>query len=150
MWSSRQRVAHDPRAPRSFGRQLALELVIVQDLVAFEVQRQHLPWSEATLLDDAVVVELDRPDLRACDHQAFGGDLVAAWPQAVPTVRKGEAGWPVPGLDDRGVVAIEVLDRRRHAAVAFPGGRHEHAQRVQHVASGPLEQMQGLVEAGRV
>ena len=91
----------------------------MQDQVSFEVEGEHLAWSEPTLFDDAVVVELDRPDFRAGDHQALGGDLVAARPQAiavecganVATIRKGETGRPIPGLDDRGVVAVEVLDR---------------------------------------
>jgi len=113
-------VRRDPRPPRSLGRELALQLVIVQDLVPFKIEREHLSWPEATLFDNPVVVELDRPDLRASDDQALGGDVVAARPQAVAvecganvaTVRKSEAGGPVPGLDDRGVVAVEVLHRR--------------------------------------
>ena len=48
------------------------------------------------------------------------------------------------------MVAIERLNLGRERDVAFPGRWHQDAQRVEHVASVALEQVQRLVETCRV
>ena len=129
--------------------------MVVQDPVLLEVERKHLAGPQAALFDDTVVVQLDRSDLRAGHHQTFGGHLVAARSQPV-TVERGadvatvgecQRGRTVPRLDDRRVIAIERLDVGRQARIALPGGGHQDAERVQHVAPVALEQMQRFVEA---
>src|SRR5207302_6164207 len=61
-----------------------------------------------------------------------------------------QAGWTVPRLDDRRVVPVEVLDVLREASVAFPRRRHEHTERMQHVATAAFQQVQRFVEACRI
>ena len=72
-----------PVPPRPLGREPPLDLVVVQDLVPLDVEREHLAWSEATLFNNAVVVELDGSDFRSRDDQPFCGYFVAARSQAV-------------------------------------------------------------------
>jgi hypothetical protein len=51
--------------------------------MSFEIEREHLAWSQAALFDDAIVVELDHSDLRAGYDQTLSSDLVATRPQPV-------------------------------------------------------------------
>src|SRR5207247_2355035 len=111
------RYGAQPRLPRLALAELALDVRIVQDLVPFAIERQHLAGTKSPLLDDAVIIQLDSADFGACDDESLRGDLVAAWPQAVAierrpdvaTVGEGERSWTVPRLDHRRVIAIERL-----------------------------------------
>ena len=60
---------------------------VPQDFVPLEVEREHLTRSEATLLDDAIVVQLDGPDFGAGDDQSLFGHFVAARSQPVAVQR---------------------------------------------------------------
>ena len=48
------------------------------------------------------------------------------------------------------MVTVEGLNLRRERDVALPSRRHQHTERVEHVAPVALEQVQRFVEAGRV
>src|SRR5204862_3674245 len=55
-----------------------------------------------------------------------------------------------PRLDGGRVVAVEVAHARLEPVVALPGGWHEHRERVADVAAAADEQLEGVVEQGRV
>src|SRR5258708_28894773 len=126
-----------PLTPRSGIGEGLLDVLVVQDQVAFEIQRKDLTWSEAALLDDAVVVQLNRADFGAGDDEAFGSNLVAARPQAIAiqrgadeaTIGERQPRWAVPRLDHRRAEPIQGLHPRREPGPVLPRRRHEHPPR---------------------
>src|SRR5438132_13533477 len=149
-------MARDPRLPWSFSREIGFDLSVMENLVAFEVQRKDLTWPQPAFFDDPIIVQLDRADFGARDHQTFGGDLVATRTQPIAiergadkaTIRERQRRGAVPWLDDWRVITVERLHVGREAGVVLPGGGHEHAQRVQDIAPGAFEQMEHFVQAG--
>src|SRR5712691_976517 len=101
-------MAHDPRLPWSFSREIGFDLTVVENLVAFEIEGKHLARSESAFFDDPIIVQFDRADFGARDDQTFGGDLVATRTQAVAiergadkaTIRKRQRRGAVPRLND--------------------------------------------------
>ena len=140
------------------GRQLGLDLLVVDDAALRGVDQQHLPRLQAALLDHVGLVHVDDAHLGRHDHQVVVGDPIAAGPQAVAVedgadhraVREGHRGRPVPGLHERGVEPVEGPLGRIHLLVVLPRLRDHHQHGVGQRPTAQVQQLEDLVEAGRV
>ena len=140
----------DERLVFHFAVEAGEDLARVQDLIAFQVDDQHLARTETSAFENRLGIEIDQTGLGAGDHQAIACDEVAAGPQTVAiersademTVSEGERGGAVPRLDAIGVVVHELGDLLKL------GGRHEHADCLAYAAAIAGQQLDGFVEAG--
>jgi len=127
----------DERLVFHFAVEASKYLAGVQDLIAFQVDYQHLAWTETSAFENRLGIEIDQTGLGAGDHQSIACDEVTAGPQTVAiersademTVSEGEGGGAVPWLDTIGVVVHELGDLFKF------GRRHEHADCLAYVAS---------------
>ena len=93
-----------------------------------------------------LIEAVDHANFGGEDDQAIFGDPVAARAQAIAVkggankiaIGEGHCCRTVPRLDHWRVVAVKRLRVGRHLGIAFPGRGHQHAQRVQHAATGAL------------
>jgi hypothetical protein len=143
----------------ALGGELRLERLVHPEPLRLRVHRQHLPRPEAALEHHVLVVQAEHARLGAGDDQPVVDDLEAAGAQPVTVQRgadeaavgEGQAGGPVPGLEEGGVEAEEGARVRRYGlAGVLPGGRDEHAHRVRDAAAAAHQQLEGLVERGGV
>ena len=113
-------IVRQPLAVGAGRGQVVLDLVITHDPALGGVHQEHAPRLEAALLDDPVRGDVQHPDLRGHHHEIVVGNPVAARAQTVAVqnrsddrpVGEGDGGRPVPGLHERGVVAVERLQLR--------------------------------------
>ncbi len=151
-------VVGQPLGVGVLGGQLGLDLVVVDDAALGGVDQEHAAGLQPALAHDALGVDVEHAHLAGQHHQAVVGDPVAGRAQAVAVehgadhraVGEGHRGRAVPGLHQRGVVAVEGPPGRVHGGVVLPrlGDHHEHG-----VGQGPpaeVQQLEHLVEAGRV
>ncbi len=147
-----------PLRVRGGGGQLVLDLVVLDDPLLGGVDEEHLAGLQAALADDLGRVDVEHADLGAEDDEAVVGDPVAAGAQTVAVedrtdlgaVGEGDAGRAVPGLHLRGVVLVERAAGRVHGGVVLPRLRDHHQHAVREGAAAEVEQLQDLVEGGRV
>ncbi len=140
------------------GGELVLDLVVLDDPLLGGVDEEHLAGLEAALADDLGRVDVEDADLGTEDDEAVVGDPVAAGAQAVAVedradlgaVGEGDAGGAVPGLHHRGVVLVERAAGRVHGGVVLPRLRDHHQHAVRQRPAAEVEQLQDLVEGGRV
>ena len=163
---------HDPRGRSSrwtrplgeplpvgvLGGQDGLDLVVLDDAAGGGVDEEHLSRLKATFYEDRSGVEVQYAHLRGEHDQALVGHPVAGGAQPVAVehgpdhgaVGESDGGGAVPGLHERGVEAVEGPPGRVHLGVVLPrlGDHHQHG-----VGEGPpakVEQLEDLVEGGRV
>ena len=145
----------DPEGPLG-GEAPLQDVVLLQP--ALGVDGDHLAGAELSAAYAAVAVDRHRPGLGRADDEAVVADGVAQRAQAVAverraddaTVGEDDAGRPVPRLDEAGVVAEEVAHLLRQLRVPLPGGGHEHGERVADVAAAVDDEVERVVEHGRV
>ncbi len=140
------------------GRQGVLDLVVVDDPTRLGVDQEHPPGLEAALADHLRRRDVEHADLAGQHHQTVVGHPVAGGAQAVAVehgadhraVGEGHGRRAVPRLHERGVVPVEGPPGRVHRAVVLPrlGDHHQHG--VVDGAAAEVEQLQYLVERGRV
>ena len=147
-----------PARVRTTPRHLALRLGVVEDRLAPGVDHQQLARAEPSALDHARGVQVHEPDLGARHHQPVARDLVAAGAQPIAierrsdhhTVRERQRRRPVPRLHQAVVELVEAAQRGLHLHRALVRLRHEHHEGVHRVAAGAHQQLERVVEAGRV
>ena len=137
---------------------LGLQLVAGDDPTGLEVHQEHLPRRDAPGAGDAVAWDIRQPRLGAEDHQVVVGDPVAQGAQAVAVqagahlgaVGEHDGGRAVPRLLQRGVELVERAQLRIHGGIVLPRLGDQHHQRVGQGAPAEVEQLERLVQAGRV
>ena len=138
--------------------QFALQLVVVDDALPFEVDEQHLARLQPPFLDDPILGNRQHAHFRTHDHDIVVGDDIARRAQAVAVqgradlaaVGKGDGRRPVPGLHDGGVVFVKGPALVVHERMPVPGFRDHHHDRVgQRIAAGD-QQLQGVVEGSGI
>ncbi len=142
----------DQRLVFHFTIEAGEDLARVQDLIALQVDDQHLAGTETAAFENRFRIEIDQTGLRAGDHQAIASDEVAAGPQTVAvercanemTIGEGECGRPVPRFDAVGMVVHELGD------LLEPRRGDQHADGLAHATAIAGEQLHGFVEAGGV
>ena len=131
-----------------------LDLFVVEDAAGAGVDEEHAARFEAALLGDLGGLDVDHPGLGGEDDEVVGGAPPAGGAQAVAVedradldaVGEADRGRSVPGLHDRGVVAVEVAALGVHGRVVLPGLRHHHEHRVGQAAPAQVQQLDDLVE----
>ncbi len=150
--------ALDPFGIGLRGRERLLQLLVIDDAAFLQVDEEHLARLQAPLLDDAVLGHGQAAALRAHDDKVILGDDVARGPQPVAIERRadaqavgeGDRGGPVPRLHHGRVVLVERAPARVHQRVVFPRLRDHHHHRVRDRVAAHDEQLERIVEGGRV
>ena len=140
------------------GGQAGLELVVADDAALGRVDQEHAAGLEAALVHDPGRVDVEHAHLRGHDDQVVGGDPVArrAQPVAVEhradhgAVGEGDGGRAVPRLHERRVVPVEGPLVERHRLVVLPRLGDHHQHRVGQLVAAQVQQLEDLVEGGRV
>ena len=138
--------------------ELELDLAVGHHLVALEVDQEQLAGQEPALGGDLVGGHLEHAGLGGEDDPAVPRHEPAPGAQAVAVERRadhaavaeGHGGRAVPGLDERGVVGVEVAHLLRQLRAALVGLRDQHRDRVGSRAAAEHEQLHQAVERGRV
>ena len=140
------------------GGQLGLDLLVLDQAALGRVDQEHAAGLEAALAHDPFGGDVEDADLAGQDDQAVVGDPVSSRAQAVAVedgpdhgaVGEGDGGRPVPGLHERGVVAVEGPTGLVHGGVVLPGLGDHHEDGVGQRAPAQVQQLEHLVEGGRV
>ena len=148
----------EPLAVGLLSGQRLLDLVVADDAAEVRVDQEHAARLEAALLHDRGRVDGEHAHLRGHHHEAVLGHPVARRAEAVAVehgaddraVGERDRGRAVPRLHDRGVEAVEVALPVRHRLVVLPGLRDHHQHGVGERVAAEVEQLEHLVEAGRV
>ncbi len=151
-------LALEPRSVGRLGCQPALDRVVLLETAVLQVDSDHLAGADLALADDPGFIDRHGADLRATDHQAIVGHQVARRAQAVAVERQAghlaiaerQRRRAIPRLDQAGVVLIKRAPGGVHIRHAFPGLGHQHGQRVADVASAQHQQLEHIIELGRV
>ncbi len=154
-----QRVqVHDPGVQPlvvgRLGRQLGLDLVVLDDAVLLGVDEEHPPRLQAALADDAGGVDRQHADLGGQDDETVVRDPVAAGTQPVAvehraderSVGERDVGRSVPRLGERRVELVERTARGIHLGVVLPRLRDHHQHGVRQAAAAEVQQLEHLVE----
>ena len=102
------------------GRQLGLDLLVLDDAALGRVDQEHAARLQAALAHDALGRDVEDADLAGQDDEAVVGDPVAG--RAQPVAVEHGADDRAVGEDDRGR-AVPRLHERRVVAVEGPPGR---------------------------
>ena len=148
----------EPFLPGLEGREVALDLVVLDDPLLGGVDDEHAPRAEASAALDALGGEVEHARLRADHDESVGRLGPASGAQAVAVegradegaVGEDQRGGAVPRLHLHRVVLVEGAEVGRDAGLLLVGLRHHHHDRVREAAPGEGEQLQHLVERGRV
>ncbi len=151
-------VLAEPLAVRLRRGDPLLQLLVIDDPTVPEVDQEHLPRLEPTLLHDLLRRDVQRTDLGGHDHAVVVGHDIAAGPQAVAVehradrlaVGEGHRRGAVPGLHQAAVVPVEVLLDLGHRLVILPRLGDEHHHGVGQRVARADQQLDRVIEAGRV
>ena len=140
------------------GRQLRLDLLVLDEAALGRVDEEHAARLQAALAHDALGRDVEHAHLAGQHDQPVVGDPVAGRAQPVAVehgadhraVGEADRRRAVPGLHERGVVAVEGAPVAVHGGVVLPrlGDHHQHG--VGQRAPAEVQQLEHLVEAGRV
>ena len=131
---------------------------VAHDATAGRIHQQHAARAQLAAFDHIPRIEVDDADFRARHHHAVRANLVAARAQTVPvqrhrdlhTIAVGERRRSVPRLDHALVVLVKRLHGRLDVRILLPRLRDQHHRRMYRAASGAHQQLERVVEAGRV
>ncbi len=148
----------EPLGVRVLGGERALDLLVVDDATLGGVDQEHLAGLQPALGDDLGRIDVDHPDLGRHHDEVVVGDPVAAGPKTVAVehgadhgaIGERHAGGAVPGLHHARVVPVERPLVVVHLGVVLPRLGDHHQDRVLDRTSGQVQQLEHLVEAGRV
>ncbi len=140
------------------GGKLVLHFLVGNDRALFHVDQQHLAGLQTPLLDDALFRHWQRAGLGSHDDAVVISDEVTGRAQAVAVERRanllavgeGNGGGTVPRLHQGCVIFVECLAFGRHGLVTGPGFRDQHHHRVGHGIATADEELERVVETGRV
>ena len=147
-----------PVLVRMLGRQRALDLGVVDDPARRGVDEEHPARLQPALAHDRARRDVEHADLGGEHDQPVLGDPVAGRAQAVAVqhgadhraVGERDQRGTVPRLHQRGVELVEGPARRVHLAVVLPRLGDHHQHRVRQAAPAEVQQLEHLVEGGRV
>ena len=148
----------EPLAVGLGGRELRLDLVVLDDASLDGVDEEHLAGAQAALAHDLVRREVEHADLAREHDEAVVGHEEAAGAQTVAVegradqraVGEDEGGGAVPRLHEHRVVLVEALARGVDVDLVLPGLGHHHHDRVRQAAAAEGQQFDDLVERGGV
>ena len=140
------------------AQELALGVCIEQHPATPRINDQHLAGSQTSQALDLAGIEGDRACLRCGGDDAIGGDRVGKRPQPVPiengtdgrTVREHESGGTVPRREESGRLTREGNGPGRPIRAKSVGLGQQRRQRGRDAPAGCDEQLDGLVERGRI
>ena len=138
--------------------QLGLDLFVLDDPTGGGVDQEHPARLQPSSGHHLGRVHVQHSGLAGQHHQAVAGAPPPARPQSIAVehrtgqgaVGEGDAGRTVPGLHQAGVELVEGPLGRVHLRVVLPCLRNHHQHRVRQAAPGQVQQLQHLVEVGRV
>jgi hypothetical protein len=154
----RHGVAGEPLPVGMAGGNLALDLLVLDDAAALEIDEEQLARLQAPEAAHLLGRDVEQAGLGAEHDVPVGGLHPAARPQPVAVERRaGHAAvgerhrrGPIPGLHQAGVERVEALEVLRQVlAVAVGLGDHHHGG-VRQRAAGEHEQLEHVVERGGV
>ncbi len=148
----------EPLLPRAGGGELGLDLVVLDDAALSRVDQEHAPGTQTALADDLVRREVENADLARKHHEAVVGHEETAGAQTIAVERgadersvgEDECGGAVPRLHQHGVELVERAPGGVDVDLVLPRLRDHHHDRVRQRSTGELEQLDRLVERGRV
>ncbi len=148
----------EPVAVRAARRDLALDLLVGDDPVPREVDEEELSGLEAALAQDVLGGNVQHARLGGHHDPAILRLEPAAGTQAVPVegrtdqraVGEGDGGWAVPRLHQATVEIVEAAEMVRNVVAAAVGLGDHHHDRVRQRAAREREQLEHVVEVGRV
>jgi len=157
-----QIVQEDPALLQPFtvgvlGSQLVLDLLIVDQPVAGQVDQQHPARRQASLLANLCGRHIEHAGFGREDHPVVGHP-VAGRTKPVAVQRRPDQGAvgeadtcrAVPRLHQAGVVVEEVAVSLREVVVVLPRFGHHHHHGMRQRASAQMQQLQHLIEGRRV
>ena len=136
------------------GGEILLDLRVAHQDAGRGVDGDHLAWSEASLLDDRVLVKSVDTHLGAEAEDPVVRDLIAGGAETVAiqagsdgdAVGEDECGRTVPGLAEAGVVLVEGGKLGRDLLVPAPGRGHQHGHGVEDRAARHGQDLENVVE----
>ncbi len=148
----------EPAPVGVLGGEARLDLVVVDDPPLLRVDQEHTPWLEPAFANDLLRRDVEDTDLAGQNDESVVGHPVTGGTQSVAvehraddrSVGEGNRGRTVPGLHQRGVVPVEVAPCPVHRPVVLPGFGDHHQHRVRDRPARQVEQLEHLVEGGRV
>ncbi len=147
-----------PVLVRVLGGQRVLDLFVLDDAAGHGVGQEDPARLQAPLPDHGGGVDVEHAHLAGQHDQAVAGDPVPARAQAVPVqdgadhraVGKRDQRGTVPRLHQRGVELVERPALGAHLAVVLPRLGDHHQHRVRQRPAAHVQELEALVEAGRV
>ena len=148
----------EPLLPGLGRRELGLDLVVLDDAACRGVDQEHLARAQAALAHDLVRRNVEHADLAREHDESVVGDHEATGTQAVAVegraderaVGEDEGGRAVPRLHQHRVVLVEGAAHRVDVDLVLPGLGHHHHDRVRQRPAGQQQELDDLVERGRV
>ncbi len=154
----RDAVLRDPAAVGLATDDVGLDLFVVDDAALHRIDEEHAARLEPALQADVLGVRGQHAGFRREHHDAVRRHLIAAGTQPVPVqcradhpaVGEADGGGAVPRFHHGGVILIEPAAIQIHLRIGHPGFRNQHHHRVRQRAAAQKEELEGVVEAGRV
>ena len=151
-------VFFQPAPVRPPGGHGGLDIVIVDDVVVFQIHQEHAARLQAPLVGHVCRIHRQHAGFRRHDHPAVAGHRVAAGAQPVAVqnrsdlnaVGKRDRRRSVPGLHETTVVGVKVPFGPAHGRMVLPRLGHQHHHALGKGAAGMEQQFQGVVQGGRV
>ena len=148
----------DPRAVGPPDAQVLLDRTIALHAAPGRIDGEDLAGAEPVPLHPGAVWKRNRPRFGRTNHEAALDDCITQRTKAVAIERgphdaavgEDDAGGPIPWLEQRRVVAVEVAQPLVQLLVPLPRLGNEHGQRMADVAAATDEQLERVVEHGRV
>ena len=148
----------DPAAVGAAAGVARLDLGVLQQPVVGQVEVDHRAGLDAAVADDGGGIDVEDAGFGGEDEEVVPRERPARGAEAVAVergaggdaVREGDGGRAVPRLHQRRVVLVEAAHVVAHVVFRAPGLRHQHEHRVRRVASCRDEQLEHVVERGRV
>ena len=148
----------EPVAPRFARREFRLDFVVFDETTGDGVDEEHLAGAQASLANDATGVDVEHADLAGQHDESVIRDQVATGAQSVAvegradegTVGEHDRGRAVPRLHHHRVVLVEGATFGVLVWLVLPGLRHHHHDGVREGPTGQAQQLNDLIEGGRV
>ena len=147
-----------PVLVRVLGGQGRLDLFVLDEAPGGRVGQEDAAGLQPPLPDHRGRVDVEDADLAGQHDQAVAGHPVPPGAQAIAVehgadhraVGERDQGRAVPRFHQRGVELVERAPFRAHLLVVLPRLRDHHQHRVRQRPAAHVQQLQALVEAGRV
>ena len=154
----RHQVLLQPFAVRLRRGVALFQLGVVNDAAFARIHQEDASRMQAFLDEHVLRRDVEHADLGGHDHQTVFRDVVARRTQAVAVengaddaaVGEGDRGRAVPRLHQAAVIFVEGLAVLVHHLVTAPRLRNHHQHRVRQLASGHVQELEHVVEGGRV